>query len=352
MTGHRKTILLTGAAGVLGRALIDELSEDYDLVCLRHRKPIADRRVTEYGGSLDSPQLGLGRHEYVDLLRRVDVVLHAAAATNWKASPEHIRETNLAGTHAMLAFAGRAQAPLYFVSTAFVANPPESEGDRFAGAVAYIDSKIEAEQLTRESAVPSVIVRPSIVMGDSRDGRMAAFQGLHRIGGMIASGKVPLIACDADALTDTIPQDVVAAAIGKLIRDDVRDGEFWLSAGASAMTAGDIVDISLELGRQLGLDPHSPRLIPAEAVDRLLVPLLEDAISPALRRTFAELLEMTWLFQMPAALPTSLPELGFGDQLTRQRLCETFERSMAYWARSKGLRAAEAADVIDEELAS
>ena len=89
-----------------------------------------------------------------------------------------------------------------------------------------------------------------------------------------------------------------------------------------------------------------------EAVRQHLVPLLEDAISPALRRTFAELLEMTWLFQMPAALPTSLPELGFGDQLTRRRLCETFERSMDYWARSKGLRAAEVADVIDEELAS
>jgi hypothetical protein len=44
--------------------------------------------------------------------------------------------------------------------------------------------------------------------------------------------------------------------------------------------------------------------------------------------------------------------LGFGDQLTRRRLCATFERSMDFWARSKGLRAAEVADVIDEELAS
>lgn len=35
----RPTLLLTGAAGVLGQALIDELCDDYDLICLRHRAP-------------------------------------------------------------------------------------------------------------------------------------------------------------------------------------------------------------------------------------------------------------------------------------------------------------------------
>ena len=239
----------------------------------------------------------------------------------------------------MLAFAERAQVPMYYVSTAFVANPPSPKGDRFAGAAGYIDSKIEAEQLTRESAVPTVIVRPSVVIGDSRDGRMAGFQGLHRVAGMIARGMVPLIACDPEALIDTVPQDVVAAAMGRLLRQGVRQGEFWLTAGATAITAGDVMTVSLELGRRLGLNPTAPRFIAAEAVDRLLVPLLEDAISPELRKMFAELLESTWLFQMPRALPTSLPELGFAEQVTRTRLRTTFELSMDFWARSKGLLA-------------
>ncbi len=38
----RPTLLLTGAAGVLGQALIDELCDDYDLICLRHRVPLDD----------------------------------------------------------------------------------------------------------------------------------------------------------------------------------------------------------------------------------------------------------------------------------------------------------------------
>jgi len=351
-TRKKKTLLLTGASGVLGRALIDELSHDFDLVCLRHRTPVADTRVHELAGSIDSPTLGLPDAQCADLARRVDVVLHAAAATNWKAMPESIRETNLAGTRALLAFASRAGAPMYYVSTAFVANPPTPDGDRYAGAVAYIHSKIEAEQLTRDSDVDTVILRPSVVIGDSRDGRMAGFQGLHRVAGLIARGHVPLIACEADALTDTVPQDVVAAATGKLIREGVTEGEFWLTAGESAMTAGDIVEASVELGRQVGLDPHAPRFIAAEAVDRLLVPLLEDAITPQLRRMFAELLEMTWLFQVPAALPSSMVALGFGEQMSRTALRETFELSMAYWAEVKGLRPAPESDDEDTELAS
>ncbi len=349
---HRPTILLTGASGVLGRALIDELSADFELVGLRHRTQVSDPRVTEYGASLSSPQLGLTLREHLDLLRRVDVVVHAAAATNWKATPEHIRETNVASTRAMLAFAERAQVPMYYVSTAFVANPPSPKGDRFAGAAGYIASKIEAEQLTRESAVPTVIVRPSVVMGDSRDGRMAGFQGLHRIAGMIARGMVPLIACDPEALIDTVPQDLVAAAMGRLLRQGVRQGEFWLTAGATAITASDVMAVSLELGRRLGMNPTAPRFIPAEAVDRLLVPLLEDAISPDLRKMFAELLESTWLFQMPRALPTSLIELGFAEQATRTRLRTTLELSMDYWARSKGLLADLPSQALAQELAS
>ncbi len=338
MTGHRKTLLLTGASGVLGRALIDALSDEHNIVCLRHRKHIADPRVAEFTGSLDGPSLGLTSGESTRLARQVDLVLHAAATTSWKASPEDIRRTNLEGTRAVVAFSETARVPLYYVSTAFVANPPTPMGGRCTGVMAYIDSKIEAEQLVRAADIPSVIIRPSVIVGDSRNGHMAKFQGLHRIAGMIARGQIPLIACDRGALTDTVPQDVVATAIAQLIRDNVRQGEFWFTAAESAMTAGDVVDCSVELGCRLGLDPQPPRFLPAETVDRLLVPLLEETSTPDMRQMFAELLEFTSLFQLPGALPTSLPEMGLGDQMTRRRLCETFDLSLDYWARCKGLR--------------
>ena len=64
-------------------------------------------------------------------------------------------------------------------------------------------------------------------------------------------------------------------------------------------------------------------------MDRLLLPLLEEASSaPICSRMFAELLEMTWLFQLPGALPTSSGELGFAADVARARLVETYEQSM------------------------
>jgi len=181
---------------------------------------------------------------------------------------------------------------------------------------------------------------------------MSAFQGLHRVAGLIVRGMVPLIACDENALTDVVPQDVVTAATGQLIRSGVTAGEFWLTAGESAPTAGELVAGALRLGHAAGLDPATPRFIAAEAVDRLVLPLLEDAISPQLRGMFAELLEMTWLFQLPAALPSSLGELGFAAEMPRPRLLDAYDKSMLFWAQAKGLLPALDADELDGELAS
>ena len=119
----------------------------------------------------------------------------------------------------MLAFAERAEAPMYYVSTAFVANPPSAEGGpvrRRAGVHRVQDRGRAAHP--RQRRAPTVILRPSVVIGDSRDGRMAAFQGLHRVAGHDRAGHGAADRLRRDALIDTVPQDVVAAATGQLIR--------------------------------------------------------------------------------------------------------------------------------------
>lgn len=351
MTTQRRTLLLTGASGVVGRALIDELSADFEIVCLQHRSPVSDPRVRTITGTLDSPSLGLSRRDRSRLASQVDVVVHAAANTRWGSTAQQIRATNTGGTRSVLAFARAAEASLLYVSTAYL-TVPEGDPSRHAGPRSYVRSKAEAEQLTRDSDVPTVIVRPSVVIGDSRDGGISAFQGLHRVAGLIATGAVPVIACQRSALVDTIPQDVVAAACGRLLRDDVRQGEYWLTAGESALTAGDIVDVALDLGRRAGLQPHSPRFVPAEAVDRLILPLLNDVITPDLQRTFSELLDMTWLFQRTSALPSSLPEVCPDTPVSRPWLRAAFGRSMEHWAARRGLLLTTGTDRPREEMAS
>ncbi|MEU1205451.1 SDR family oxidoreductase [Nocardia sp. NPDC005825] len=336
MTWRKKTILLTGASGVVGRALIDELSPDFDIVCMRNRTPVADVRVSEFGGSFAEPRLGMSQGDYSLLAKRVDAIVHAAAATSWKEDPARIREINLGGPTALLRLAEQAQAPLYFLSTAFVANPPAANGHS-PGAGAYVQSKIEAEELVRSHPAASVILRPSIITGDSADGRMAQFQGIHAVLGAIVRGAAPMIPMPSDALIDFIPQDLVSGVIGKMLRENITSGEYWLTAGDQALCARDIMDFCMGLAGDLGLAIKEPRLIPTEAVDRLIIPLLEDSLPPKLAAKFRDLLEFSWLFQTAEPLPNSLPELGFAARATKSALHRALYNSMYYWAQVKGL---------------
>ena len=154
----------------MGRALIDELCVDYDLLCLRYRRPLADPRVREVIGDLSQPDLGLAPDELRRLGGQVDLVIHSGAMTKWNAAEEAVASVNVDGARSIAAFAERAKAPLYHMSTAFVARAGE-QGGAGGGPAAYIASKVEAERVVRESRTGSVILRPSVITGDSREDR-------------------------------------------------------------------------------------------------------------------------------------------------------------------------------------
>jgi hypothetical protein len=99
----------------------------------------------------------------------------------------------------------------------------------------------------------------------------------------------------------------------------------------------DLVETCLDFAAELGLTPHRPRLIPIEMVDRLLLPLLEDAIPPSLRRRFREYAELLLLFQSASAMESSLAELGFAARSRRPELAMAFRRTLEYWATRQGL---------------
>lgn len=331
MTARKPTVLLTGATGVIGRALIDDLAADHDIVCLRHRRPVGDARVSEFQGDLGGPTLGLSSPDYQELAGRVDVVVHSAAATAYKLGPERIRATNVGGTEHMLTFARRAGAPLYYFSTAFVADPPRDDGSgRFSGVAAYVQSKIDTERLVRDSGQPAVIVRPSLVIGDSRDGHIARFQGFHLGVTAMVRGTVPVMPAEAGVLVDAIPQDVLARATGRLIRTGVTTGEFWLTAGTDSVTLGQIVTVCMEFAARAGLTPRRPRLIAGDAVDRLLIPLLDDLVLPDVVTQLRQFEEMMWLFQTPQVLESSLPALG--ESVSAESLLDVLWRNLEYWA--------------------
>ncbi|MEU9638144.1 SDR family oxidoreductase [Streptomyces tendae] len=330
----RPSLLLTGGSGVLGRALIDELSPDFDLLCLRRNTPLRDPRVRELQGDLVAPRLGLSPLAWHELALEVDVVLHCAE-TNWRTPPQDITRTNLRGADTMLDLAARADAPLYLVSTAFVANTPTEEDRRlFPGAAAYLDSKAGAEQMTREAGVPGAIVRPSVVMGDSVSGRIAGQQGLTKTIGSMVLGQAPVLPGAPETRIDMVPQDYVSRAIGDLVRGGVADGEYWLTAGKEAIDLREFADVCADVAVRHGLPrPQRPRFIPVDAVHRLLLPMLEGTSLPAsLRRRLEYFAELLLVFQRELPFDTSLGEPDCGTRLTRTDIRAALVRNAESWA--------------------
>jgi len=337
MRSDRRTILLTGASGVLGRALVDELVSDFTLLCLRRRTPIDDPRVVEIPGDLSARRLGLDATTWRDLCRRVDVIVHSAATTSWRARRPEVIAVNVTGTGQMVELADRAGAPLYHLSTAFVSRRSSAENDRddddrAGGVAAYLESKHAAEALIRKADIGAVIVRPSIVIGDSRDGRIAAFQGIYRVLAAVYQGLLPVLPAEPDARIDFVPQDVVARAVGRLVREQIRDDVFWLTAGPEALSVDELVLLTLEAAERAGPRPSPPRMVAKEAVHRLLLPLLDDVMPVALRRQFSAFSEFMLLFQSDEAVPSCLGRLGLGDEADHATLRSAFTASVEYWA--------------------
>ncbi len=179
-----REILLTGATGLLGVHVLDELLQQsaahlyclvraesaaaaYDRLraawALAHPgRPLDRARVTVVPGDVAEPGLGLGV-ESQERLSAVDSVVHCAANVAWAASPQALEEANVEGTRAVAALARKLGARLHYVSTSSVVSAS-------ARRLPYVASKAKAEHVVLEAGVPARIWRVGLLAGRLRDG--------------------------------------------------------------------------------------------------------------------------------------------------------------------------------------
>jgi nucleoside-diphosphate-sugar epimerase len=331
---RRPVVLITGASGVVGQALLGRL-DALDAVCLVHRTPIERAGVATVHGDVNAADLGLGPGAYATLARRVDAVVHCAAITEFRGRDDTLERTNVAGTEAMVAFAERAEVPLYHVSTAFLHARPTGEWGRVS--TRYAASKRDAEEVVKASAGRHVLIRPSVVIGDSCSGAVSAFQGLYLVASAILDGLLPMIPFDPAWPMDFVPGDFVADVITALVRDGRDDGEVWVTAGAEALPMRDAVELCVSLGQRWGLDIDPPRFITPEMFDRLVAPVFLEALPRRMRLVVVRLLEFFAAYlSVESPLPNGsevLAALGLGA-LPDART--TLRNSLVYWAQTTG----------------
>ncbi len=329
-------VLLTGASGLVGQALLPQL-RGREVICLTHRTPVSGPGAVSVRGDLTQPRLGLSHAEYRSLAGRVEAVVHCAAVTDFNRRDGSLEATNIEGTERVVSFVETAGARLYHVSTAFL--HAQADGERGRTAVSYAASKRAAEELVAASGVPHVMLRPSVVIGDSRTGAVSAFQGLYLVAGAIFAGLVPLVPFDPAWPIDFVPSDVVASAVAAVVDCQLTSGEFWITAGRRALSLERAVSVCVALANQLGNPVDMPRFVPPEMFDRLIAPVFLEALPSRVRRTVVRLLDFFAAYLCADdAMPSDLDrlcDLGARPLPDQEASLRT---SLGYWAETTARR--------------
>lgn len=298
---ERRMILVTGATGNIGAALVARLLEQdrsAHLILLVRGESVeparqrvestirflspefdlahAADRVAVLTGDITRDYLGLSKPMWNSVARLTTEIVHCAAATKFLLPLACSRSINCAGTANVLKLAEHAHLhgglrQLVHVSTAYVC------GDR-AGLILeddqavptkfsnnYEQTKWEAEQLVRRcmTELPISIVRPSVVVGDSRNGRTTAFNVMYTPLKMAFDGRLPCLPCYADAQLDVVPLEYVADALAHITfhYEQTVGRTFNLTAGQGRTISGkEIIARGMELYRGEGLVSRSAKV--------------------------------------------------------------------------------------------
>jgi long-chain acyl-CoA synthetase len=325
-------ILLTGATGFLGTQVARRLLErtDHDLVALVQApnqatarrlllrawwdfpelaKMVGDAatpltsertaaRVLAVAGDVREPRLGLEPATWYGLVGRLTHIIHAGADLRLTAPLAELRPTNVDGVAHVLELARAAHrdhglARLVHVSTAYVAGLRPGEvgeddlTDRWGFANAYEHTKYEGERLVRaaQAELPVTVVRPAMVVGDTRTGAIKTFNTIYVALRLYLTGRLRVVPTQPGHRVNIVPVDWVADATLRLTFDPASTGRtVHLTAPAEALPRTDeLLDLvrrwaAVQLGVRLPRPLFVPLRPPARGYGQLaaLLPYLTE----------------------------------------------------------------------------
>jgi thioester reductase-like protein len=289
-------VFLTGATGFIGSGLLGKwLAAEPDVrisVLVRDRRGELPRdrvdkilgelfpemdaaevaaRVRVVAGDISLGEFGLHAEEYHNLAGRTSHIIHCAAAVRFDLPLEEARAINVVGSENAVALAKACKhlERLDYVGTAYVAGRRtgvirEEELDKGQDHNnTYEQTKLESEKMMRQamSDLPITILRPSIVICDSRTGRISRYSAIFRVLRMYHLGYLRVLPGYSSTMMDLVPMDYVADAVYAIGRDSESLGKcFHLAAGPAKTTSlAEVVRLAAEHFGRERLALASPR---------------------------------------------------------------------------------------------
>jgi thioester reductase-like protein len=249
---------VTGGTGLLGVNIVKELIQSTSAkIVLLIRKATQEKRdkffrdLLAFGGGfwpvgfsfsrikivegdVALPDLGMAPRVRARLFREIDIIYHSAAVIKLSGAEKETQAVNVGGTRNVLEFAlecssrGRLGRVVH-VSTIAVSGDRSGviyeddldEGQAFNSP--YEKSKFQAEKIVeeyREKGLNILIVRPSMVIGDSRTGFTNHFNIFYFQLRLLSQGVLDIIPLNEDAAYNLIPVDYTAKAICQISYDE------------------------------------------------------------------------------------------------------------------------------------
>jgi len=186
------TVILTGATGFLGKALLHRLEQDKRVAivhCIAVRQPkalqdeVRSTKVIVHQGNLAAPRLGLDEHVAEALFADCDVIIHNGADVNFLKPYAALRAANVGSTREIIRLASVSGAPVHYVSTGAVAQFSDCSTvgerslslckpklDKGGVGIGYAATKWTSEALLQNASkkleLPVTIHRPTNIKGN------------------------------------------------------------------------------------------------------------------------------------------------------------------------------------------
>ena len=239
-----KCVLVTGASGFIGHALVPALVSAGYVVRAVTRRPVSFPNVVEV---VTIPDLK-NSIDWAPILQGVDMIIHLAGmAHSHVPATEYseVDQVNRTATQQLAQAAKNARVGRFvYISSVraqigTAATHPVSEQDEPHPTDLYGRTKFAAEQAVRGSGVPFTIFRPVVIYGPNPKGNMRTLVRFARL-------PVPLpIACFMGRRS-LLGIDNLMSAIIFALNNPATVGETYLVADPEPMTIGEILTVLRE----------------------------------------------------------------------------------------------------------